>query len=95
MREALAHALRDGPATLQELSAAVRVSEKQLVEHLEHLAQSLARQGLRLDIEPARCLACGFGFDARKRLTKPSRCPECKSTRISHPRFVIETPAGG
>ena len=89
MRESLQRALRDGPATLQELSGTVSVAEKQLLDHLEHLARSLERQGQRLIVEPSRCLACGFVFDSRKRLAKPGRCPECKSTRISQPRFSI------
>lgn len=90
VRDSLQRALRDGPATLQELSGTVGVAEKQLIDHLEHLARSLERQGQRLDVEPSRCLACGFVFDARKRLAKPGRCPECKSTRISQPRFGIQ-----
>lgn len=89
VRESLQRALREGPATLQELSGAVRIAEKQLLDHLEHLARSLASQGQPLQIEPSRCLACGFLFDARKRLGKPSRCPQCKSTRISQPKFSI------
>jgi predicted Zn-ribbon and HTH transcriptional regulator len=86
VREALHRALREGPATAQELSTAVRVAQKQVLEHLEHLRRSLA-----LHVEPARCLACGFVFDARTRLGKPSRCPECKSTRITLPRFSLES----
>jgi len=89
VRESLHRALREGPATLQELSAAVRVAEKQLLEHLEHLRRSLDARGERLIVEPARCLACGFCFDARKRFSKPTRCPECKSTRITQPRFSL------
>ncbi|MFO7566673.1 MAG: transcriptional regulator [Enhygromyxa sp.] len=90
VRETLRRALREGPATLQELSGHVRVAEKQLLEHLEHLRRSLAGRGVeRLEVEPARCLACGFCFDARKRLSKPSRCPQCKSTRVTPPRFSL------
>jgi predicted Zn-ribbon and HTH transcriptional regulator len=52
----------------------------------------LKRDGLRLRTEPARCTACGFVFGdrAERRLHTPSRCPRCRSERISEPRFRIE-----
>ena len=39
-----------------------------------------------------RCLACGFTFTDRapRRFQAPSRCPQCRSERISEPRFRIE-----
>ena len=33
--------------------------------------------------------SCGLVFRTRDRLTSPSRCPECKSERISSPRFTL------
>jgi predicted Zn-ribbon and HTH transcriptional regulator len=90
VREHLRRALREGPATANELSAIVGVAEKQVLEHLEHLARSIERDEEQLVIAPSRCLACGFQFSDRTRLTKPSRCPECKSTRITLPRFRLE-----
>lgn len=88
-REALRGALRQGPLTVRELSAAVSLRERDVLSHLEHLDRSLDHTGERLDVEPARCLGCGFLFDERSRLTKPGRCPRCRATRIALPRFVI------
>lgn len=92
-REALRALLRQAlqPLTLRELSQQAAVSEREVLDHLEHLERSLSRSGAELAIEPARCLACGFAFEQRTRFKKPGRCPACKATRITPPRFRIET----
>ena len=82
VRESLAQALRRGPATARDLSAEVGVREKDVADHLAHLARSLAHRRERLVIEPAACVACGYAFRDRDRLTRPGACPECRSTRI-------------
>jgi predicted Zn-ribbon and HTH transcriptional regulator len=90
LREALRRVLREGPATARDLSAAARIREKDVAEHLAHLARSLSRRGERLAVEPAACLACGYRFTERSRLTRPGACPSCRSTRIDPPVFRIE-----
>jgi predicted Zn-ribbon and HTH transcriptional regulator len=90
VREALRVALRDGPATARDLSAAVGLREKDVADHLAHLGRSLARRGERLVVEPAACLACGWVFRERTRLARPGACPSCRSTRIDPPVFRIE-----
>jgi predicted Zn-ribbon and HTH transcriptional regulator len=92
VRAALRQALRAGLRTARELSGAVGVPEKQVTLHLEHLARSLKAAGERLRIEPARCQDCGFTFRKRDRLSRPSRCPVCRSERLDAPRFALETP---
>jgi predicted Zn-ribbon and HTH transcriptional regulator len=91
VRIALRQALRAGPRTARELSGAVGVPEKQVAAHLEHLARSLKAAGERLRVEPARCQDCGFTFRKRDRLSRPSRCPVCRSERLDAPRFAVET----
>jgi predicted Zn-ribbon and HTH transcriptional regulator len=91
VRTALRQALRAGPRTARELSGAVGVPEKQVAAHLEHLARSLKAAGERLRVEPARCQDCGFTFRKRDRLSRPSRCPVCRSERLDAPRFAVET----
>jgi transcriptional regulator len=88
-RARLAAALHDGPATVRELSERTHLSEKEVLQHLEHVARSLAARGQTLEIEAARCLACGFVFEERARLSKPGRCPACKGTRVSRPRYFV------
>lgn len=90
VRDALRDALQvDEALTLHELSGLVRVAERELPRHLEHLAKSLKRDALSLEVFPARCLACGFRFEKRARFTRPGKCPTCRGRRISQPRFRV------
>lgn len=75
--------------TAHQLSAAVGVPERDVVGHLEHLDRSLRREGKRLGIEAARCDDCGFTFEDRKKLGRPSRCPKCRSERVRPPWFYV------
>jgi predicted Zn-ribbon and HTH transcriptional regulator len=93
IRSALRRALAEGPATARELSAAAGIREKDVAEHLEHLSRTLAREGARLVVEAASCIACGYRFSERARLTRPGACPECRSTRIDPPVFRLEVVA--
>jgi predicted Zn-ribbon and HTH transcriptional regulator len=94
LREALRARLKEGPATARELSAAVGIREKDVAQHLEHLERSLGHRGEALEVEPARCLACGFSFAKRTRLTRPGKCPECGETRMDPPVFAIRSERG-
>jgi predicted Zn-ribbon and HTH transcriptional regulator len=89
VRDALGAALREAPATARELSARVGVRERDVAQHLEHLARSLEHRGERLEVAPASCVECGFRFRSRERLTRPSACPACRSSRIDPPTFRI------
>ncbi len=89
VRAALLAALEEGPATAKDLSGAVGIREKDVGGHLEHLARSLAREGRKLSITPASCIACGFVFKDRTRFEKPGSCPQCRSTRIDPPVFSL------
>jgi predicted Zn-ribbon and HTH transcriptional regulator len=75
---------------VRDLSRALGIREKEVYEHLTHIARSVAAQGKALIIEPARCLVCGFVFKERKRYTRPSRCPCCKKSHIDRPLYRIE-----
>jgi predicted Zn-ribbon and HTH transcriptional regulator len=94
LRETLRRALREGPATARQLSAAAGIREKEVAEHLAHLSRSLPHRGERLVVEPAACLACGYLFTSRSRLTRPGACPSFRSTRIDPPTFHIEAADG-
>ena len=89
LREALRHVLSEGRFTAHELSARVGVSEKDVAGHLEHLARSVKGGGDRFEVEPARCQDCTFVFKERTRMSKPSRCPRCKSERLTPARYGI------
>ncbi len=93
VREQLRDALLAGPATARDLSARLRIRERDVAEHLAHLSRSLAHRGERLVVEPASCIACGFVFRERERLTRPGACPRCRSSRIDPPAFRVEAAA--
>ncbi len=93
-RAALHDALRGASAegrtlTAKALSQQVSLSERDIPEHLEHLARSLKAAGAKLVVEPARCIACGYVFEDRTRLSAPGQCPECRSARIAPPAFGV------
>jgi len=94
VRAQLREELSRGPQTARSLSTAVGLREREISDHLEHLSRSLGAHGERLAVEPASCLACGYAFKDRRRLTTPSRCPKCGSERIEPPAFQLH-PEGG
>lgn len=91
-RQAIRRHLTAGAHTAHALSALVGVPEKDVAGHLEHLARSLRATGGRLQVEPARCLACDWVFRDRERLAKPSACPRCRSQHLAAPVFSITAP---
>ena len=89
LRQALADALRRGEHSAHDLSRLVGLPEKAVADHLAHLARSLPAHGERLVVTPPQCLACGYSFSDRARLTRPSRCPRCRGTHLAEPLFHI------
>lgn len=75
----------------RQLAELAGVPERQVEDHLIHVAKSVARDRTRrFVLDPSRCRDCGFVFRERTRLTCPSRCPRCRSEAISPPRYGIE-----
>jgi len=75
---------------VRDISQTLRIREKEVYAHLSHIARSVAAQRKKLIIIPAECLECGFVFEKRKRFTRPSRCPRCKSEHIQNPVYRID-----
>lgn len=76
--------------TPRELADRLGLRERELADHLPHVARTLRARGRRLAVQPAECLACGYLFRDRRRLTAPGRCPRCKSLRIDPPAYRVE-----
>ena len=82
------------PLTSRQIAEIVGVSERQVEDHLIHIVKSVARdRTLRFILESPECKDCDFVFRERERLTRPSRCPKCRSEAISEPRYSIERKA--
>ncbi|MEJ2684110.1 MAG: hypothetical protein P8Z71_06920 [Candidatus Sulfobium sp.] len=83
-------AVLEGPAlSAREISGQVRLSEKEVYGHLQHIQKTLNKGDCRLDVTPAECIKCGFVFRKRERLKKPGRCPVCRGELIREPLFAI------
>jgi predicted Zn-ribbon and HTH transcriptional regulator len=80
--------LAEQPRSSLELSQLLSLPEKEVLEHLSHLARAPG-PGLHFQIIPSACKHCGFVFKKRDRLTRPSRCPICQHQTISRPRFRL------
>ena len=77
--------------TSRQLAELVGAPERQVEDHLAHIVRSVARdRARRFVLDPSACQDCGFVFRGRTRLTRPSRCPRCRSEAISAPRYGIE-----
>lgn len=82
----------DKPLDVKEIAKAlgIKPSEaKTIYEDLAHIARSLRGTSSVLLMEPPSCLSCGYVFKDLDSPRRPSRCPKCKSERISNPRFII------
>lgn len=73
----------------RELSQALGLKEKEVYDHLAHVERSVAAAGGKFIISPSQCLLCGYVFEERRRLTRPSRCPQCRRSKIQNPSFSI------
>jgi predicted Zn-ribbon and HTH transcriptional regulator len=78
------------PQSLKQLSAELGVPEKVLPDALDKLSRSLRHTEQQLRRLVPACLECGFEFSERSRSSSPSRCPRCRSERITRARFWIE-----
>ncbi len=89
IRQQITSLLQDGPMDRRELSQALGIREKEVADHLEHVAKSAGARRLKWVIHSAYCESCDFRFSKRKRLSRPGRCPRCRGERIQGPWFEL------
>jgi len=87
-RRDLLAVLAAGPRTASSLARELGLDRRDIENELRHALRTARTSGHSIAIEPARCKSCGFVFDG-DRLTKPSRCPSCKGSRIYEPLISI------
>ena len=81
--------LEEHTMSAKELSGIIRVPEREIYDHLDHIRKTLHKTSQRLHVEPARCEKCGFIFQKRAKLSKPGKCPLCHSQLILPPLFSM------
>jgi predicted Zn-ribbon and HTH transcriptional regulator len=89
IRQQIIELLTAGEMDARELSRGVGIKEKEVYEHLAHIARSLAAKGSRLRISASECLQCGYVFKDRRRFTRPGRCPRCRESHLTSPMYHI------
>lgn len=86
VRREIMSLLAEAPMTAREISQQVGISERDVVDHLEHIKAALRD---RLQVDPPVCIGCGFVFRKRDRLKAPGKCPVCRGEHISKPSYSI------
>jgi predicted Zn-ribbon and HTH transcriptional regulator len=89
IRQQMIDLLTEEEMGIRDLSQALKVKEKEVLEHLPHIERSIKSMKRKIVFTPSRCLACGFVFEDRKRFSRPGRCPRCRDTHIENPMFRI------
>ncbi len=90
IRQEIINLLSQYELDARELSRELGIREKEVYDHLAHVARSVKAENKKLIVHPSRCLQCGFVFEDRKRLTRPSRCPKCRRSHLLNPRYHIK-----
>ena len=89
LRHRIIALLRAREMDARELSRELGIKEKEVYDHLVHVERSAAATSATFILTPSQCLLCGYVFEDRRRLTRPSRCPKCKRSKLQSPSFRI------
>ena len=89
IRQEIVSLLESRTLSAKEISVEIRVSEKEVYNHLEHIQKTFTKRGQHFTVIPSSCKKCGFVFRKRDRLKKPGKCPVCRSESILEPSFTI------
>ncbi|SPF45016.1 hypothetical protein SBDP1_520071 [Syntrophobacter sp. SbD1] len=63
-RQKIISLLSEGEYGAKAISKILRISEKEVFEHLEHIGRSVKSHNMKLEIIPALCLECGYVFES-------------------------------
>jgi len=89
IRRQIIEVLKEDNLSALELSQLMGIREREVYDHLDHIKRTISSQREKFIVTPSSCLKCGYKFTQRSRLTKPSRCPLCKGTRLTRPTYSI------
>ena len=77
------------PRSISSIARELGLRRGDVEDDLQHALRSARAAGHHVEVIPARCKSCEFVFGV-DRLTKPSRCPSCKATRLFEPMIRIQ-----
>jgi transcriptional regulator len=89
IRHRIVSLLSEHASSARQISLELRMPEKEICDHLEHIRRTVHKGAYHFIVEPACCERCGFTFRKRERLNKPGKCPLCRSESVIHPLFTI------
>jgi transcriptional regulator len=89
IRQRIISLLSEQALDARDLSRELGLKEKEVYEHLVHVERTVAASRGRFVLIPSQCLLCGYVFEDRRRLTRPSRCPQCRRSKLQYPSFRI------
>ncbi len=89
IRKHITALLQEETLSAKDLSQSMRIPEKDISGHLEHIKKTLSKNNQRLVVIPAQCEKCGFVYKKRERFSKPGKCPVCRESLIRPPLFHI------
>jgi len=87
-RQQIIQILQESKQTAQQLANYFQCKLKDVIEDLEHIEKTIKPK--KLKIIPAYCKSCNFIFKERSKISKPSKCPRCKSEWIEAQMFSIQ-----
>ena len=87
-RQQIIEILQQNKQTAQQLANTFQVKLQDIIEDLQHIEKSIKPK--KLKITPAYCRNCNFVFKERSKISKPSKCPRCKSEWIEAQMFGIQ-----
>lgn len=91
IRQYISAVLQEHTLSAKDMSTYLRISEKDVYEHLEHIRKTMNKGSYHLVVIPARCERCDFVFRKRGKLSRPGKCPMCHSSLILPPLFAIRS----
>lgn len=91
IRQKIKSVLEGHTLSARDISSEVRISEKEVYEHLSHIQKTISKSDRALTVTPAECRRCGFVFKKRERLNKPGKCPICHGETIKESLFSIDS----
>jgi predicted Zn-ribbon and HTH transcriptional regulator len=87
-RQQIIEILENQKTTAQHLANIFEATLNDIIEDLQHIEKSIKPK--KLKVIPAHCKSCNFVFKERSRVSKPSKCPRCRSEWIEAQMFWIE-----